>query len=85
MFSVNLSLAFSLVFSAMNALYHYVLVTKADAFNVVLAIVLTIFYGVGLVALWIRTSQMKHDEPRDGKVFSIDKAKVESVEGSVEM
>jgi len=72
---VNLAVSFILIYSATNALYNYTLLTRTDVFNTMLAILLSIFFLVGLVAVWVKTYELKIiNKPRTGKVFSIDKS-----------
>jgi hypothetical protein len=54
-FTVNLAVSFILIYASTNALYNYTLLTKTDVFNTVLAILLSIFFLVGLIFIWMRT------------------------------
>lgn len=53
----------------------YKLLTKADAFNIILAIFMNIFFIFALGALWMRTYQIRSELPKnDRRVHSLDKA-----------
>ena len=70
-----MAVSFILIYSATNALYNYTLLTRTDVFNTVLAILLSIFFFVGLIFVWVRTYELKIvNKPRAGKVFSLDKS-----------
>lgn len=59
----------------MNALVQYTLLTKADAFNTILAVFMNIFFIFALGALWMRTYQIRSELPKnDRRVHSLDKA-----------
>lgn len=70
-----MAISFILIYAATNALYNYTLLTRTDVFNTMLAILLSIFFLVGLICVWVKTYELKvMNKPRVGKVFSIDKS-----------
>lgn len=58
-FTLHLATVFSLAFNGINALHRYVLISNTDVFNTVLAIFVNIAYGLGLMAIWVRTYQSR--------------------------
>jgi hypothetical protein len=61
--TLNLALLFPIIFSSINALHLYSLLTPTDTFNTTFAIFLSIFGIIALVALWLVThftSNPKH-------------------------
>ena len=73
-FTINLLLIFSLIYTGINALYSYTLLTPADTFNNVLGVFVSLAAFVALAGLWVATSLTQPPiSKNDRKIYVADK------------
>lgn len=76
-FTINLLLIFSLIYTGINALYSYTLLTPADTFNNVLGVFISISAFVALAGLWVITYLTQPPiSKNDRKIYVADKEMV---------
>lgn len=65
-----------MIFTSATAWHKYALLTPNDAFNTVLSILLSLFFGMAVVGIWVRSYQIKAEVKKDErKIYSLDNSK----------
>lgn len=72
-FTITFALLFTIIFSSVNTLYHFTLLTPNDTFNTVLGLLLSIFFLLLVVVIWIITYQTVPSISKNDKTVHVDK------------
>jgi hypothetical protein len=72
-FTVTFAVLFAITYASVNSLYHFTLVTPNDTFNTVLGLLLSIFFLLLVVVLWIVTYQTVPPVSRHDRTVLVDK------------
>lgn len=71
--TLNLGIIFTIIYSSMNSLYHYTLQTPTDTFNLVLSVLLSIFFLLMIAFVWLVTYQTIPPISKNDKTVLVDK------------